>query len=72
MPIQPRRSSSERDPWFFDQTSKRSIRSRVMRILAGYQSKAGSSSVKSKEGDSWKVRLIEEDFVRLMWDAEDV
>lgn len=25
-----------------------------------------------KEGDTWKVRLIEEDFHRLMWDVEDV
>jgi len=25
-----------------------------------------------KEGDAWKVRLIEEDFHRLMWDVEDV
>ena len=24
------------------------------------------------EGDTWKVRLIEEDFMRLMWDVEDV
>ena len=25
-----------------------------------------------QEGDNWKVRLIEEDFMRLMWDVEDV
>jgi len=25
-----------------------------------------------REGDQWKVRLIEEDFHRLMWDVEDV
>ena len=25
-----------------------------------------------QEGDDWKVRLIEEDFMRLMWDVEDV
>ena len=25
-----------------------------------------------REGDKWKVRLIEEDFMRLMWDVEDV
>jgi len=25
-----------------------------------------------QEGDTWKVRLIEEDFHRLMWDVEDV
>ena len=25
-----------------------------------------------REGDTWKVRLIEEDFHRLMWDVEDV
>ena len=25
-----------------------------------------------QEGDNWKVRLIEEDFMRLMWDVEDL
>lgn len=25
-----------------------------------------------QEGDDWKVRLIEEDFMRLMWDVEDL
>jgi adenine-specific DNA-methyltransferase len=24
------------------------------------------------EGENWKVRLIEEDFMRLMWDVENV
>jgi adenine-specific DNA-methyltransferase len=24
------------------------------------------------EGESWKVRLIEEDFMQRMWDVEDV
>lgn len=37
-----------------------------------YVNGSNNLPILKQKGDDWKVRLIEEDFMRLMWDVEDV
>ena len=56
------------DEWF----QRNRISTRDFEFDVIYVNGSNNLPILKQKGDNWKVRLIEEDFMRLMWDMEEV